>query len=165
MIIVEVSDRQHALQIKTEAVRQAVTMVLEGESVDTAEISVAIVDDAEMHELNRRFLNHDYPTDVLSFVLEQSDRGLDGEIIVSSETAQLRSLDEGWSALEELTLYLIHGTLHLVGYDDKTSDTRATMRDREIFHLSRLGLTRPAGSDEPSDNDMCAGSCQGDKQQ
>ncbi len=150
--------------METEAVREVVTQVLRGEQVDQAEISVAIVDDAEIHELNRRFLDHDYPTDVLSFVLENAT-ALEGEIIVSADTAQARAVEEGWSALEELTLYVVHGALHLVGYDDKSSSARVLMRQREGFHLTRLGLTRPESRDELSSTDICAGSCQGDKPQ
>lgn len=163
MINVEVSNRQDALKTETEAVRNVVIAVLHGEDVPAAEISVAIVDDREIHELNRRFLDHDYPTDVLSFVLEQNNDFLEGEIIVSGDTARIRGLDEGWSAAEELTLYLVHGTLHLLGYDDTSTDARATMRQREDFHLSRLGLTRPTRGEAPG-SDLCAGSCQGDNQ-
>lgn len=165
MIHVEVSNRQDTLGTDTQRVREVVTTVLAGENAKQADVSVAIVDDAEMHELNRRFLDHDYPTDVLSFVLEQDDDRLEGEVIVSAETARRRSLEEGWSAFEELTLYVVHGTLHLLGYDDQSGDARTTMRQREDFHLSRLGLTRPASSNEPSDSVRCAGSSQGDIQQ
>ncbi len=57
---------------------------------------------------------------MLSFVLEQGEGFLDGEVVVSAETAQRAAPRFGWSAAEELLLYVIHGTLHLAGYDDAT---------------------------------------------
>ena len=114
--------------------------MLEEEGVDSATISVAVVDDATIHELNRKYLDHDYPTDVLSFVLENDASHLDGEVIVSIETAAASCQRYGWTAEEELLLYLVHGLLHLVGYDDHTQPDRQRMREREHHHLSRMGL-------------------------
>ena len=85
-----------------------------------ATISVAVVDDDAISELNGEFLGHQGPTDVLSFVLEQGEDFLDGEVVVSAETAQRAAAEFGWSAAEELLLYVIHGALHLAGYDDAT---------------------------------------------
>lgn len=143
MIHVEVSNRQSALDVDTSQLRDAVAEVLRTEGLRHAEVSLAVIGDAEIHELNRRFLQHDYPTDVLSFVLERSDDSLDGEVIISTETAMSRCGDYGWSAANELTLYAIHGTLHLVGFDDKAPLDREQMREREKFHLTNLGIVLP----------------------
>ena len=59
------------------------------------QVSIAVVDDPTIHELNRRFLQHDYPTDVLSFVLEQQDGRLEGEVIVSTDTAVAQAGEYG----------------------------------------------------------------------
>lgn len=123
--------------------------VLNSEAVRQAEISLAIVDDAEIHALNRRFLQHDYPTDVLSFVLERTNESLDGEVIVSTETAITRCGEFGWTAAEELTLYAIHGTLHLLGYDDKSPEDRQQMRKRERFHLANVVRQLPPPAPRP----------------
>ena len=94
-------------------------------------ISVAVVDDAAISKLNEEFLRPPGPTDVLSFLLERGDEFLDGEVVVSAETALRMAPRYGWSAGEELLLYVIHGTLHLAGYDDATPQQRAMMRSRE----------------------------------
>ncbi|MCP4190900.1 MAG: rRNA maturation RNase YbeY [Planctomycetaceae bacterium] len=146
MIRVEISNRQAALDVDVTQLRDAITEVLKTEGLQQAEVSLAIIGDAEIHDLNKRYLQHDYPTDVLSFVLERSATRLDGEIIVSTETALERCHEFGWSATNELTLYAIHGTLHLVGFNDKTAVDRAQMRERERFHLTNLGIEIPAQS-------------------
>ena len=62
-----------------------------------------------IHELNRRYLNHDWPTDVLSFTLDDDDDGLAGEIIVSADTATVAAERYGWKMADEILLYVIHG--------------------------------------------------------
>lgn len=146
MIRVEVSNRQTSLDVNTSVLRRVVQDVLRSEGVEIADVSVAIVSDQEIHELNCRYLDHDYPTDVLSFVLDRNESNLEGEVIVSTETAIARCGEFGWSAAEELTLYAIHGTLHLVGYLDKTPEDVAQMRERETFHLRQHGMKRPAST-------------------
>ena len=142
--------------------RRAVATVLAGESVTSATISVAVVDDPTMRELNRRYLNHDYNTDVLSFLLEQTEWQLDGEVIVSADTAISRAEEYAWSASDELLLYLIHGTLHLTGYDDHTDAERGRMRRKEMQYLKELGLdferAEPSGKSRLTADDQATSS-------
>lgn len=159
MYQVDVADNQDCLPVDSEAVREVVCRTLEAEQVAAATISIAVVDNLAMHELNRQFLNHDYETDVLSFLLECSGgaeqdeqlagipRGtgktLDGEIIVSSEYAAKLAPEFGWQPLDEMTLYIVHGLLHLCGYDDLTEAELPVMRQREREVLAILGLEQP----------------------
>jgi probable rRNA maturation factor len=91
----------------------------------------------EIHRLNREYLAHDYPTDVLSFLLGRRDDQLCGEIVVSADMAVARCGEFGLSPQDELTLYLIHGALHLVGYDDKTPEQSERMREREQYYFGQ----------------------------
>jgi len=120
--------------------REAVSNILEDSEYQSAQISVAIVDDSTIHDLNRRYLEHDYPTDVLSFVLADDQGHLEGQLVVSLDTATAQASEYGWSREDELLLYVVHGTLHLVGYDDATPDDRAEMRGQETRVLKRFGL-------------------------
>jgi len=140
VITIDLTNRQTALRVDESRLREAVRVILEEASIFEAEVSVAVVDDPTIHELNRRYLRHDEPTDVLSFLLERSDEGLEGEIVVSAETATRTAPRYDWSAHDELLLYVIHGTLHLLGHDDQTSPERAAMQDRERAYLARFGL-------------------------
>ncbi len=122
---------------------EAVSGILAEADYKSAQISVAVVDDPTMHELNRRYLNHDYPTDVLSFTLADEDSHLEGQLIVSVDTAAKEAAEYDWTTENELLLYVVHGTLHLVGYDDATPELRGEMREAERRVLSRFGLTPP----------------------
>ena len=132
-------------EVDGDRLEAAVRAALAGIGSRQASISVAVVDDEAMHELNRRFLQHDYPTDVLSFTLEDDPARLEGEIIVSRDTAQRMAVEAGWPAKDELLLYVVHGALHLAGRRDKSLADEAAMRSAEAAVLDRLGVARSAG--------------------
>lgn len=138
--IVELSNRQSILGFAPDRFITAVINVLTGEDVHDSEINVAIVDNAQIHETNREFLNHDYPTDVITFPWDEPEGPLKGDIMVSAEMAAQVASDYGWSPDDELLLYVIHGTLHLAGYDDHSDEERAAMRERETHYLASLGI-------------------------
>lgn len=146
MFAIEITNQQDTLPVDEARIRQAVEMILKDASIREAQISVAVVDDPTIHTLNRQFLSHDEPTDVLSFVLEESEGNLEGEVIVSADTALAVAPQYGWEPVHELLLYVIHGTLHLVGGLDATPEEQADMRAREREYLARFGL-------EPHDDD------------
>jgi probable rRNA maturation factor len=145
LLCIAVTNQQHCLQIDEVALRAAIEAVLLGEGITHGEISLAIVDDPTIHDLNRRWLDHDEPTDVLSFVLEEREGYREGEVIVSADTALARATEFTWSPETELLLYVIHGALHLAGYDDNEDATRAVMREREKFYLRQLGVGQGSG--------------------
>ena len=140
---IAVHNQQSGLRVDKRRLRAAVRAVLDEAGLERASVSVAVVDDPTIQDLNRRFLRHDRPTDVLSFVLESGAGGLEGEVIVSADTARAQSQQWGWSAAGELLLYVVHGTLHLVGYNDATPKQRGEMHAREQSHLARFGLEAP----------------------
>jgi probable rRNA maturation factor len=122
--------------------KKAVALILKDAGIQSAEISIAIVGDAEMQRLNRQYLNHDYPTDVLSFVLEHdaAAKSLDGQIIVSTDYAAREAPRYNWTPDDELLLYVIHGSLHLLGHDDTTPAAQQSMREAEAQYLRHFGL-------------------------
>jgi probable rRNA maturation factor len=144
VIDVEVNNRQRILApLDSSRLVEAARRILSEAGYTRGEVSLAIVADDEMQQLNARWLEHDWPTDVLSFVLEQAGDALEGEIIVSVETAQRQAAAFSWRAEDELLLYVIHGALHLVGHDDRSDEDQAAMRAAEAKHLARFGLAPP----------------------
>jgi len=120
-------------------------MILEQEGFkEPFTISLVLCDDPTIQELNRRFLNHNYPTDVLSFPLSEGEgtskgkKGLVGEIIISVETAKRNAKRYQQTLERELLRLAIHGTLHLIGYDDATLPQRKKMRRRERWYLKLI---------------------------
>jgi len=151
-------DRQSRHRLDGERGIRAARAILSGAGVQRGSLSLAVVDDAQMHQLNRIHLNHDYPTDVLSFLLESNDEGtwLEGEVIVSADTACREAEIHGWSTQDELLLYVVHGTLHLVGHDDHEDQDRAEMRRAEAAALAPFGLV-PRWPENENQHDAASG--------
>ena len=151
-IVVEVGDARSFLKDDERSrLADVARRVLEAEGVVRAEISLAVVDDPTIHEVNRRHLDHDWPTDVISFVLsEPGDEVMSGELIVSAETASRMAARDGEEVWTELVLYVVHGLLHLCGHDDLTEEGAAGMRRREGELLAAEGLEHPFSPARPS---------------
>jgi len=149
MIRVEIANPQDAVAINRAMIRDVVRKVLQGEEVADATISLAFVDNATMQQLNKRYLNHDEPTDVLSFPMSEGNLSpLNGELVIGAEVATEQAGARGHDTEAELALYVIHGILHLCGYDDKDAVRLAEMRRRERHHLASLGLPDIASAEE-----------------
>jgi probable rRNA maturation factor len=132
---------QQVLAIDRGRMRQVARTVLEGEQIADYEMSLAFVDNLTIHRLNKRFLRHDEPTDVLSFPLsDRSARKLAGEVVIGVEIAKEQAELRGHDVHAELALYVIHGLLHLCGYGDKSAEGATCMRQREQHYLTVLGL-------------------------
>ena len=101
-------------------------------------IGVRVTNDPSIHQINRQFLSHDYPTDVISFPYELAPPVVEGELVVSLDTAIASAAEAGWTVAEELLLYVVHGTLHLVGYDDTSTELSREMRAAEAEAMRRL---------------------------
>lgn len=153
MIDIQIADRQTLLNFDTARLEACARNILQEEGPDSCELSLAVVDDQTIHQVNRDFLKHDYPTDVISFVLDQTADTLEGEIVASAETAIAQAAHYGWKPEDELLLYITHGTLHLVGYDDQTPEGKAEMRERERHYLAQFGLTPPEVNVESEERD------------
>jgi probable rRNA maturation factor len=138
---ISIASPQEIVPIDRARMREAVRAVLESENVSDAEISLAFVDNPTIHRLNQRYLRHDEPTDVLSFPLsEPNATRLSGELVIGVEVAAEQAANRGHDVQAELILYVIHGLLHLCGYDDHDDADRAAMRQRESHYLRQLGL-------------------------
>ncbi len=141
-----VANEQSAVTIDEPQLQAAVRAVFSESPYHAGTVSIALVDDPTIHRVNRQYLDHDYPTDVLSFVLEDQAPTLEGELVVSTDTASRNASEYNWPAQNELLLYVIHGALHLVGYRDKQPEEIAKMRAAEGEHLKALGVAYPTRS-------------------
>jgi probable rRNA maturation factor len=138
---IAIASPQEVVPIDRGRMRDVVRAVLAGEDEPDYEISLAFVDDATIHRLNMRYLQHDEPTDVLSFPLsEPGARKLVGELVVGVEVAVAQAGERGHDVQAELALYVIHGLLHLCGHDDHDPADAAAMRERERRYLAELDL-------------------------
>lgn len=137
---------QELVALERGRLREMVRAVLAGENIQDYEISLAFVDNATIHRLNKRYLDHDEPTDVLSFPYSAAGaKKLEGELVIGVQIAQEQAAQRGHDVQAELALYVIHGLLHLCGHDDLSAEDAKAMRQRERHYLSALGLPDIAG--------------------
>ena len=109
-----------------------------------ADITIVLTDDAQLHELNLEFLGVDAPTDVLSFPASESDPETGtpylGDILISIPRATQQAQAAGHPVEAEVQLLVIHGTLHLLGYDHAEAEEKTKMWNAQSEVMSRLGL-------------------------
>ena len=144
-ILTEVIDQQEILELDHQQLEQLIEQVLLAQGIQQAEINLLIVDNVTIHGINLAHLEHDFSTDVITFPLNDPGQGppeypLEGEIVVSAEMAGDMAEEVGWSATAEFSLYVVHGLLHLCGYDDLEETAQAVMRRRELEVLRQLGI-------------------------
>jgi probable rRNA maturation factor len=140
-IEIQISDTQGHLKIDRAAVLELARRVLIGEHRPVASISIALVDNNTIHRLNVLHLAHDWPTDVITFPLsDPDDCAFSGELVISTEMAVATARERGGDPHDELALYIVHGLLHLCGYDDSTEEQSAAMnyRQSEILYAAAL---------------------------
>ena len=148
-LFVEIANQQE-LEFDEARLLQAAETILQDHGIVSGELSIAVVDDPTIRKLNKQYLEHDYETDVLSFAFESDlDAGfLNGQLIVSADTAARLANELSISTDDELLLYVVHGTLHLVGLKDKTDADASEMRKAESSYLARYGVEHRWAKDE-----------------
>ncbi len=122
-------DRRKLSAVVKEVIRE------EGKSVDN--INVVLVEDDYLLEVNRKFLKHDYRTDVISFSLE-TEGPIDGEVYVSVDRARVQARRYKIPAVREIVRLIVHGVLHLAGWEDGTRAEKLRMRKRENVFIERF---------------------------
>lgn len=140
-------DEQLPMPVGYDAVRIraviAATLNLE-EAVGFWEIAIAFISDDDMQVLHRDFLNDDSPTDIMTFPREEAWPGelataAGGDIAISVDRAAAQAGDEDWDTVHELEFLVVHGMLHLLGWDDHAPEDRTAMLDRQREILLTIG--------------------------
>jgi len=142
MLISVVSHREREPLDLTAFERLAGFVLDREEAPDAVELSIAVVTLEEISELNLRYRGKEGPTDVLSFpcddpcsVAEPDEPVAIGDVVVAPEIAEAQAVEFGHTVEEELNLLLVHGVLHLLGYDHETDEDAAVMQARERLLL------------------------------
>jgi probable rRNA maturation factor len=131
--------------VSSARVRVTVQAALTAQAAPPGEVSVRLTGDAVLRRLNRDFLGHDYATDVLSF--PAGAPGYHGDLALSVPRARAQARAGGHPVVAELQLLLVHGTLHLLGFDHDTPRRRARMWAAQARILASVGaaISGPAG--------------------
>ena len=135
-------DNQQKKKIPTDTIRQKTKQILNALGCDTHEISIVITDDEQIQHLNMRYRGFDKPTNVLAFPMQEGQfaditPGLLGDVVVSCETAQIEADKANITLLERMSQLLIHGILHLMGFDHEAGRPEAIKMENKSLELLR----------------------------
>ncbi len=142
---IQVSVNQNRIEINPEQIESAASRILNALGYTDAELSISVVDDGEMREINRQYRGQDRPTDVLSFAMLEGEFGdvcpeMLGDIVISAETARAEGIESGASLDSVMDLLLVHGILHLLGFDhEQGSEASRRMKEKTQELLRMLG--------------------------
>ncbi len=139
---VEIANLQKYYKIKDSKIKQVVKETL-GKKSGSAKLSIAFVDNNEIKRLNKIYFGLNDITDVIAFPLNNHKNALNGEIVVSVETAVDTAVKENVDVEGEIVLYVVHGMLHLLGYRDENKDDAKIMHEKESSILKSLGYNMP----------------------
>jgi len=136
---VNIKNLQDKLKLKIPKIKKTVKRIFKLSGIKRkGELTICLVDDKQIKELNLLYLGRYSPTDVLSFNLTGNNQEFLADIIISVETAMRNAKIFKKALLDELNLYIIHGILHLFGYDDKTPKEKKIMQAKTNSILKNL---------------------------
>ena len=138
----EVNDKSWQKSFKRRA-KQLVKNILKKEELKCSYINLVFCDDEKIRNINRKYLKHDYETDVLTFYDKDDDGLVESDVIVSVETVLENSKRYKTKFKDELNRVVVHGVLHLCGYDDDTRSGKIKMRKREKHYLNFSAAKTP----------------------
>lgn len=110
-------------------------LAAESEIFRIGDISIIFCSDPYILDINQKYLQHDYYTDIITFDYCEGDR-LSGDLFISVDSVRENSVEYGTEFKDELNRVIIHGLLHLIGYDDHTEEDIKMMRSKENYYLS-----------------------------
>lgn len=137
---IEIIVEPPGLRVALKPARELVCRVAEEETLPLEALNIILTDDRRLQDLHCDYLHDDTPTDVITFNLSEAGRpGVEGEIYISVERARTQAAEFKVTPEAEIARLIIHGMLHLKGYDDHTIPAQRKMREREEHYLQRYG--------------------------
>lgn len=138
MVAFYFEDTDFKLRHKTR-IKEWLRLVAESEVFTLGNISVIFCSDNYILDINQKYLQHDYFTDIITFDYSEGGR-ISGDLFISVDSVRENSVEYGTAFEDELHRVIVHGILHLIGYDDHTEDEIKTMRSKEDYYLSLFEL-------------------------
>jgi rRNA maturation RNase YbeY len=138
MIHIQIINAHPKHRIRHTGTIRTARAVVKNEHRGSADIHIVFINDKQMISLNGRFLHHWFTTDVVSFPLGEKKNVIEGEIYINLDQANRQAREYEVSFREEYLRLVIHGVLHLVGYDDKNRNERRCMSEKENIYLSYI---------------------------
>ena len=120
-------------------IKQWLKLVAESEIFTLGNVSVIFCSDNYILDINQRYLQHDYYTDIITFDYTEGTK-ISGDLFISVDSVRENSIEYGTEFEDELHRVIVHGILHLIGYDDHSEEDIKVMRAKEDYYLSLLEL-------------------------
>jgi len=120
-------------------IRQWIKQVIQSENKKTGDLAIVFTSDDYLLNMNRKYLNHDYFTDIITFDYSEFPL-VSGDLLISIDTVKDNAEQLNLSFYSELNRVIVHGVLHLCGYGDKTEEEEKTMRAKENFYLEKIPI-------------------------
>ncbi len=136
MIVVSITKAYKNIPFSAIAVKHIAEFVCKKVKIKKAELSFVFVNDKTIRSINKKFLSHDYVTDVITFPLEL--KTITAEIYINTQQAMRQSKKNNVTVKNEITRLVVHGTLHAIGYDDTTIVTKRKMNLIQERYVSEL---------------------------
>ena len=138
-----IDNRQSRFKISPKKIKKTVHVILSALDFPEGEISILIVDDPQIEELNQRYLNRRGPTNVIAFAMREGEFShvtphLLGDVVISADTAAKEAQHSGMSTERRFNELLVHGILHLFGYDHEESEKEARRMEEKTRQLLEL---------------------------
>jgi rRNA maturation RNase YbeY len=135
-IVIEYQNIRKSIVFKP-VIRNLINSLIREEKKDPGEISIVFTSNKEILEINRTYLNHNYFTDVITFPERKKER-ISGDIYISLNQVKINSKKYNEDFFDEVTRVIIHGILHLIGYNDTTDNEKKKMKEKEDEYLCRF---------------------------
>jgi probable rRNA maturation factor len=119
-------------------VKKWIKQTIKNEGKTISYLNIIFCSDDFLLSMNRKYLQHDYYTDIISFQYEPAGEPLEGELYISIDRIKENAQNLGLSFLSEILRVIIHGVLHLSGYNDQTEEERITIKAKEDYYLNLL---------------------------
>lgn len=112
--------------------------MIETENQKVGQVDIIFCSDEYLLEMNTKYLNHNYLTDIITFGFNEDPKKISGDLFISIERVEENAQAYNTTFDEELRRVIVHGVLHLIGYDDKEKSDKQKMTDKEDFYLSEF---------------------------
>lgn len=122
--------------LNSKMIMELVSHVMHGEDCVLSDLTVNFVNDRNIKKINNSYLNHNYFTDIITFPYSEDKNSIDGELFISLDTVKKNSKLYNTSFKGELKRVIVHGCLHLAGYDDRTKMQKELIRAKENYYLN-----------------------------
>ena len=135
-MIIQIANNQDLIKIDKRKIRSAISKILKYLNCADKEVSVTFINDEAIQQLNNQYRNKNKPTDVLSFSLQEGEFGcinpdVLGDVVISVETAQKNAQKNNLSFEQEINFLIIHGLLHLLGFNHENTTKEQTRKMKE----------------------------------